>query len=80
MKKFSLSLLFVLGIVGAAAAEQGTVNQSVAVKSQAFHAMGKIQGVPALTDKQLAAIEGASYIRTVETRGGSWDLYKNAKK
>ncbi len=79
MKKFSLSLLFVLGIVGAAAAEQGTVNQSVAVKSQAFRAMGKIQGVPALSDKQLAAIEGMA--RPDSSPGGvTWPLERGKNK
>ena len=59
MRNISLSVLLVLGAASGVSADPGVVNQQASKQSASFHAMSKIQTSPAMSDKQLAAIEGA---------------------
>ena len=78
MKNVCLSLLFVMGAAGVAFADQGVANRQTSNKPAQFHAMSKIQAPHAMSDKQLAAIEGA--VSAYGPQGGvTWPFY-NGKK
>jgi hypothetical protein len=78
MRNVCLSVLFVLGSASLVCADPGVANQKTSNHSASFHAVSKIQTPPAMSDKQLAAIEGA--MSSYGPQGGvTWPFY-NGKK
>lgn len=82
MKNVCLSLLFVMGAAGVAFADHGVANRQTSNKPAQFHAMSKIQAPHAMSDKQLAAIEGAGKGSGSDNGGVTWPYnnYGQSKK
>ena len=79
MKNVCLSFLFVMGAAGVVFADQGVANRQTDSKPAQFHAVSKIQAPHAMSDKQLAAIEGA--MSSYGPKGGvTWPFGTGGKK
>ena len=79
MKHVFLSALFVMGAAGVVFADQGVANRQTSSKPAQFHAVSKIQAPQAMSDKQLAAIEGAGRANGGDNAGVTWP-YSNYGK
>lgn len=75
MKTLFLSLLFVMGAAGVVLADQGVATHQTSSKPAQFHAMSQMQAPRAMSDKQLAAIEGAGKHMGAENAGVTWPYY-----
>jgi hypothetical protein len=78
MRNVCLSILFVVGGASVVCADPGVVNQQTSNQSASFHAVSKIQTPQAMSDKQLAAIEGAA--SAYGPQGGVTWPFLNGKK
>lgn len=78
MKNVCLSVLFVVGGASVVCADPGVVNQQASKQSASFHAMSKIQTSPAMSDKQLAGIEGAGSVYGLKG-GVTWPFLTGKK-